>query len=121
MSDAEATFAEMFPAKGAFGDPHLAALCARCSTLSRQRGLSNGRNEFSKYTDLRALMRDVKPLASPHDALAKERARNAGVLKDLDLPSFEIRRNAAANRNERSYRPQQHRRPLGQRCEILSS
>jgi hypothetical protein len=31
MSDSEATFAEVFAAKGAFDDTHLAVLCARRS------------------------------------------------------------------------------------------
>ncbi|HEY4738842.1 MAG TPA: Fe-S cluster assembly protein SufD, partial [Xanthobacteraceae bacterium] len=43
------------------------------------------RIEEWKYTDLRALMRDAKPLASPPDASAKARAKDAGrVLGDLD-------------------------------------
>src|SRR5262249_53767849 len=33
-----------------------------------------------KYTDLRALMRDAKPLAAPPDAVAKARAMTAGAL-----------------------------------------
>jgi Fe-S cluster assembly protein SufD len=41
-------------------------------------GLPHRRVEEWKYTDLRALMRDAKPLASPPDAAAKARARRAG-------------------------------------------
>jgi Fe-S cluster assembly protein SufD len=41
-------------------------------------GLPHRRVEEWKYTDLRALMRDAKPLASPPDAAAKARAREAG-------------------------------------------
>src|SRR5262249_60917342 len=37
-------------------------------------GLPHRRVEEWKYTDLRALMRDAKPLASPPDAAAKARA-----------------------------------------------
>jgi len=48
-------------------------------------GLPHRRIEEWKYTDLRALMRDAKPLASPPDAAAKGRAREAGgALADLD-------------------------------------
>ncbi len=43
-------------------------------------GLPHRRIEDWKYTDLRALMRDAKPLASPPDAQAKARARSAGAL-----------------------------------------
>jgi Fe-S cluster assembly protein SufD len=43
-------------------------------------GLPHRRIEDWKYTDLRALMRDVKPLAGPPDAVAKSRAKSAGQL-----------------------------------------
>ncbi len=43
-------------------------------------GLPHRRIEEWKYTDLRALMRDAKPLASPPDASAKARAKTAGKL-----------------------------------------
>jgi Fe-S cluster assembly protein SufD len=43
-------------------------------------GLPHRRVEEWKYTDLRALMRDAKPLASPPDAAAKARAKDAGHL-----------------------------------------
>ena len=42
-------------------------------------GLPHRRVEEWKYTDLRALMRDAKPLAPPPDAAAKARAKNAGA------------------------------------------
>ena len=42
-------------------------------------GLPHRRVEEWKYTDLRALMRDAKPLADLPDAAAKARARNAGA------------------------------------------
>lgn len=49
------------------------------------RGLPHRRVEEWKYTDLRALMRDAKPLAAPPDAQAKQRARNADTLVgDID-------------------------------------
>ncbi len=41
-------------------------------------GLPHRRVEAWKYTDLRALLRDAKPLASPPDAEARMRARDAG-------------------------------------------
>jgi Fe-S cluster assembly protein SufD len=47
-------------------------------------GLPHRRVEAWKYTDLRALLRDVKPLASPPDAAARARARDAaGIVGDV--------------------------------------
>jgi Fe-S cluster assembly protein SufD len=43
-------------------------------------GLPHRRVEEWKYTDLRALMREAKPLASPPDAAAKAAAKTAGKL-----------------------------------------
>ena len=43
-------------------------------------GLPHRRVEEWKYTDLRALMRDAKPLANPPDAAAKARAKTAGAM-----------------------------------------
>ncbi|MGE5163069.1 MAG: Fe-S cluster assembly protein SufD [Sphingobacteriales bacterium] len=43
-------------------------------------GLPHRRVEEWKYTDLRALMRDLYPLAGPPDAAAQARAQNAGKL-----------------------------------------
>jgi Fe-S cluster assembly protein SufD len=51
-------------------------------------GLPHRRVEEWKYTDLRALMRDAKPLAGAPDAAAKARARAAGAA----LASIEARR-----------------------------
>ena len=51
-------------------------------------GLPHRRVEEWKYTDLRALMRDAKPLAGMPDAAAKARARDAGAT----LASIEGRR-----------------------------
>ena len=52
-------------------------------------GLPHRRVEEWKYTDLRALMRDAKPLAAPPDAAAKARARSAGaVLGGIDALVF---------------------------------
>jgi len=52
------------------------------------RGLPNRRVEEWKYTDLRAAMREAKPIAGPPDAAAKQRAQDAGAL----LASVESRR-----------------------------
>ncbi len=53
--------------------------------LFAKQGLPHRRIEEWKYTDLRALMRDAKPLASPPDAAAKARAKSAGAsLGDLE-------------------------------------
>jgi Fe-S cluster assembly protein SufD len=51
-------------------------------------GLPHRRVEEWKYTDLRALMRDAKPLAGVPDAAAKARAETAGGM----LASIEARR-----------------------------
>jgi Fe-S cluster assembly protein SufD len=51
-------------------------------------GLPHRRVEEWKYTDLRALMRDAKPLASAPDAAAKARAKAGGAM----LASIEGRR-----------------------------
>jgi Fe-S cluster assembly protein SufD len=48
-------------------------------------GLPHRRVEEWKYTDLRALMHDAKPLANPPDATAKAGAKAAGeLLRDVD-------------------------------------
>jgi Fe-S cluster assembly protein SufD len=51
-------------------------------------GLPHRRIEEWKYTDLRTLMREAKPLAQPPGRAVKERARNAGAL----LAGIEARR-----------------------------
>jgi Fe-S cluster assembly protein SufD len=51
-------------------------------------GLPHRRVEEWKYTDLRTLMRDAKPLAGMPDAAAKARAKDAGAM----LASIEARR-----------------------------
>src|SRR5262245_2121662 len=47
-------------------------------------GLPHRRVEEWKYTDLRTLMREAKPLAAPPDAAAKGRARQAALLGDFE-------------------------------------
>jgi len=66
----------------------LAALRAEAFRQFSTSGLPHRRVEEWKYTDLRALMRDAKPLAGVPDAAAKARARNAGA----SLASIEGRR-----------------------------
>ena len=51
-------------------------------------GLPHRRVEEWKYTDLRALMRDAKPLAAVPDAAAKARAKDSRAM----LPAIEARR-----------------------------
>ena len=67
------------------GDEAILARRNSAFDLFAKQGLPHRRIEEWKYTDLRALMRDAKPLASPPDASAKARAKDAGrVLGDLD-------------------------------------
>jgi Fe-S cluster assembly protein SufD len=76
---AESGFAEAFAAlRGGLTD---GAITARRDAAFRHfeaQGLPHRRVEEWKYTDLRALMRDVKPLAAAPDAAAKARAKSAG-------------------------------------------
>jgi Fe-S cluster assembly protein SufD len=67
------------------GDEAIAARRNAAFDVFAKHGLPHRRIEEWKYTDLRALMRDARPLASPPDAAAKARARDAGrLLSDLD-------------------------------------
>jgi Fe-S cluster assembly protein SufD len=62
------------------GDGAIAAQRAAAFDVFAKNGLPHRRVEEWKYTDLRALMRDAKPLAAPPDAAAKARAKTAGAL-----------------------------------------
>jgi Fe-S cluster assembly protein SufD len=62
------------------GDEAIAAQRQAAFDLFAREGLPHRRIEEWKYTDLRALMRDAKPLAGPPDAAAKARAKTAGAL-----------------------------------------
>ena len=62
------------------GSDAVAAQRAAAFDLFAREGLPHRRVEDWKYTDLRALMREAKPLASPPDAAAKARAKTAGTL-----------------------------------------
>ncbi len=62
------------------GDGAVVAQREAAFSLFARQGLPHRRIEEWKYTDLRALMRDAKPLAAPPDAAAKARAKSAGAL-----------------------------------------
>ena len=62
------------------GGKAIAAQRAAAFDVFAREGLPHRRVEEWKYTDLRALMRDAKPLAAPPDAEAKARAKSAGAL-----------------------------------------
>jgi Fe-S cluster assembly protein SufD len=65
--------------------PGLADLRADAFAQFDKQGLPHRRVEEWKYTDLRALWREAKPLASPPDAKAKEQAKKAAQeLEGLD-------------------------------------
>jgi Fe-S cluster assembly protein SufD len=65
--------------------PGAAPLRAAAFEQFARAGLPHRRVEEWKYTDLRALMREARPLAAPADAAAKARAKNAGsVLADIE-------------------------------------
>jgi Fe-S cluster assembly protein SufD len=67
------------------GDEAVAAQRDAAFDLFAKQGLPHRRVEEWKYTDLRALMRDAKPLAAPPDAAAKARAKGAGrLLGDIE-------------------------------------
>jgi Fe-S cluster assembly protein SufD len=67
------------------GNGAVAARRQAAFDLFAKEGLPHRRVEEWKYTDLRALMRDAKPLASPPDAAAKARGRTAGsVIGDVE-------------------------------------
>jgi Fe-S cluster assembly protein SufD len=78
----EQALAEAFAAAKPNG---LAALRADAFAQFDKSGLPHRRVEEWKYTDLRALWREAKPLASPPDAKAKDKAKSVGQeLKGLD-------------------------------------
>jgi len=61
------------------GDDAVAAQRDAAFDVFAKEGLPHRRVEEWKYTDLRALMRDAKPLAPPPDATAKAVAKTAGA------------------------------------------
>lgn len=86
----ERVLAETFIAAKAVlpGDGNVAAQRVAAFDSFAASGLPHRRVERWKYTDLRNLMPDAKPLAPPPDAAAKVRAREAGKL----LSEVECRR-----------------------------
>src|SRR5262249_4765660 len=65
--------------------PGPASLRAAAFERFAHAGLPNRRIEEWKHSDLRKLMRDAMPLASPRDAATKARAKTAGkALADID-------------------------------------
>jgi Fe-S cluster assembly protein SufD len=73
------------------GGSEIAAVRAAAFNHFTLAGLPHARIEAWKYTDLRRLMRDAKPLAAPPDAAAKQRAQGAGeVLAGLGFRRLAI-------------------------------
>src|SRR5436309_14960949 len=84
---AETALAEAFAAVRAKlpGDRRIAERRAAAFQAFDASGLPHRRVEEWKYTDLRTLIRDAKPLATPPDAQAKARAKDAGkILGDIE-------------------------------------
>ena len=79
---AETELAQVFAhaRKSLPGDDAVAAQREAAFGLFAKEGLPHRRVEDWKYTDLRALMREAKPLAPPPDAAAKALAKSAGAL-----------------------------------------
>ena len=79
---AEAALAENYPAARSRlpGGKAVAAQREAAFGVFAREGLPHRRIEDWKYTDLRALMREAKPLAPPPDAAAKAQARAAGAM-----------------------------------------
>jgi Fe-S cluster assembly protein SufD len=76
---AETHLAEAFAAlRGGLRDDAVAARREAAFRYFEARGLPHRRVEEWKYTDLRTLMRDVKPLAGTPDAEARAQAKSAG-------------------------------------------
>ena len=89
-TSAELALAEAFVAERSKlpGDGKVVALREAAFRRFDAQGLPNRRVEEWKYTDLRALMREARPLAGAPDAAAKARARSAGAL----VGDIEVRR-----------------------------
>ena len=84
---AETALAQVFAQarSGLPGDDAVAAQRKAAFDVFAKEGLPHRRVEEWKYTDLRALMRDAKPLASPPDATAKAAATSAAApLRDIE-------------------------------------
>ncbi|WP_213771891.1 Fe-S cluster assembly protein SufD [Bradyrhizobium sp. dw_78] len=75
LADIYATSRQSLP-----GGTDIAAVRAAAFNHFALAGLPHSRVEAWKYTDLRRLMRDAKPLAAPPDIKAKARVHDAGAL-----------------------------------------
>src|SRR5450432_83821 len=76
---AETSLAEAFAVlRGTFSGGAVAARREAAFRCFAAQGLPHRHVEEWKYTDLRAMMRDAKPLAGAPDAAAKARAKTAG-------------------------------------------
>ncbi len=80
LTDAETRLAAIFAAQQSAGAPQLATLRTAAFDAFSRTGLPNRHDEAWKYTDLRALLRDVKPLAAPPEESATQSMRDAAVL-----------------------------------------
>ena len=86
-TNAELALAEAYAAEKAKlpGDRKVGALRDAAFGRFDALGLPHRRVEEWKYTDLRALIREAKPIAGPPDAAAKARAKDAGkLIGDMD-------------------------------------
>jgi len=83
LSAAYSAARDTLPGKGA-----VAKLREQAFERFEERGLPHRRVEEWKYTDLRALMRDMAPLAGAPDAAARAKAKEAGKI----LAGVEMRR-----------------------------
>jgi Fe-S cluster assembly protein SufD len=86
-TSAELALSEAFAAAKAHlpGDGKVAALREAAFRQFDAAGLPSWRAEQWHYTDLRALIRDVKPLAGKPSGAAKDRAKDAGrLIGDID-------------------------------------
>ena len=102
LADAYAGARARLPGKGA-----VAALRENAFRSFEARGLPHRRVEEWKYTDLRALMREAKPLAAPPDAAAQ--ARGQGCRQDSRrrrVPPARVRRRRVRAGTVRSGAPE---------------
>ena len=83
------------------GNPWVAQLRAKAIDAYGMLGLPHRRVEAWKYTDLRRLMSDAKPLAVPPDAAAKTRALRAGDLGTERLTELGLGDGGAGHTGER--------------------
>ena len=86
-TNAEQTLADAYQASkaGLPGDRKVVALREAAAARFEALGLPNRRVEEWKYTDLRALIGEAKPLAGVPDAASKARAKDAGkLIGDMD-------------------------------------